>query len=179
MVGARSFPGNPFDGHILWAQIEQTTNLMQDLGRSPTQAIVDLGFRGVDADNPGVEIIHRGKYKSLTSQQRRWLKRRQAIEPAIGHTKSDNRMDRCWLQGALGDAPHALSCAAGYGIRWLLRAIARLGVASIFCALNFAGRYASIKAFESVWTDKLRQLGSNLFAIRPPALSSLFEPSPV
>jgi IS5 family transposase len=36
-----------------------------------------------------VEIIHRGKFKSLTAQQRRWLKRRQAIEPMIGHTKSD------------------------------------------------------------------------------------------
>ena len=77
---------------------------------------MDLGFRGVDADNPGVEIIHRGKYKSLTSQQRRWLKRRQATEPMIGQTKSDNRMDRCWLHGALGDALHALNCAAGYNI---------------------------------------------------------------
>ena len=83
---------------------------------APNQAIVDLGFRGVDADNPGVEIIHRGKYKSLTSQQRRWLKRRQATEPMIGQTKSDNRMDRCWLHGALGDALHALNCAAGYNI---------------------------------------------------------------
>jgi IS5 family transposase len=135
MLGARSFPGNPFDGHTLAAQLEQTTNLLQDLGRSPTQAIVDLGFRGVDADNPGVEIIHRGRYKTLTSQQRRWLKRRQAIEPMIGHTKSDHRMDRCWLQGALGDALHALSCAAGYNIRWLLRAIARLGPQLVFLRL--------------------------------------------
>jgi len=97
MVGARAFPGNPFDGHTLAQQLEQTTNLLQDLGRKPKQAIVDLGYRGVDADNPGVEIIHRGKYKTLTKMQRRWLKRRQAIEPAIGHTKSDHRMDRCWL----------------------------------------------------------------------------------
>ncbi len=179
MVGARSFPGNPYDGHILAAQLEQTSNLLQDLGRSPTQAIVDLGFRGVDADNPCVEIIHRGRYKTLTAQQKRWLKRRQAIEPMIGHTKSDNRMDRCWLQGAIGDALHALSCAAGYNIRWLLRAIARLGVAWIFCAPNFAGRYASIKAFETVWTDKFRQLGLSLFAIRAPAFSSVLEPSPI
>ena len=179
MVGARSFPGNPYDGHILAAQLEQTTNLLQDLGHSPKQAIVDLGYRGVDADNPGIEIIHRGRYKTLTMQQKRWLKRRQAIEPMIGHTKSDNRMDRCWLQGALGDALHALSCAAGYNIRWLLRAIARLSVAWIFCALNFAGRYASIKAFAPVWTDKFRQRGLNLFAIRAPALSSLLEPSPI
>jgi IS5 family transposase len=136
MVGARSFPGNPFDGHILSAQLEQATNLMQDLGRRPTQAIVDLGFRGVDGDNPGVEIIHRGKYRTLTNQQRRWLKRRQAIEPMIGHTKSDHRMERCWLPGALGDALHALSCAAGYNIRWLMRAIVRLAAKRLSCALS-------------------------------------------
>jgi IS5 family transposase len=124
MVGARSFPGNPFDGHTLAGQLEQTNNLMQDLGRVPKQVVVDLGFRGVDADNPNVEIIHRGKYKLLTKVQRKWLKRRQAIEPLIGHTKADHGMQRCWLKGELGDALHALSCAAGYNIRWLLRAIA-------------------------------------------------------
>jgi IS5 family transposase len=149
MVGARSFPGNPFDGHILSAQIEQTTNLLQDLGRSPAQAIVDLGFRGVDADNPGIEIIHRGKYKTLTGQQRRWLKRRQAIEPAIGHTKSDNRMDRCWLQGALGDALHALSCAAGYNIRWLMRAIVRLAAKRSFLASPGLALYVRIGVVRS------------------------------
>ena len=136
MVGARSFPGNPYDGHVLSAQLEQTTNLLQDLGRSPKQVIVDLGYRGVDADNPGVQIIHRGKYKSLSDHEKRLLKRRQAIEPLIGHTKADHRMDRCWLKGAVGDALHALCCAAGYNIRWLLRAIARLGLGAIFCALS-------------------------------------------
>ena len=95
MVGARTFPGNPYDGHVLNQQLEQTTILLEDTGKSPQQVIVDLGYRGVDQDNPTVEIIHRGKYKSLTKQQRRWLKRRQAVEPAIGHLKSDHRMDRC------------------------------------------------------------------------------------
>ena len=132
MVGARSFPGNPYDGHVLSAQIEQTTNLLQDIGRRPKQVVVDLGYRGVDADNPGIEIIHRGRYKSLSKQQRRWLRRRQSIEPLIGHTKSDHRMERCWLKGALGDALHALSCAAGYNVRWLLRTIARLGAGPVF-----------------------------------------------
>jgi hypothetical protein len=45
-------------------------------------------------------------------------------------------MDRCWLQGAMGDALHALSCAAGYNIRWLMRAIARLGLGALFYALS-------------------------------------------
>ena len=82
----------------------------------------------MDADNPGVEIIHRGCYKTMSEHHKRLLKRRQAIEPAIGHTKADLRMDRCWLQGATGDALHALCCAAGYNIRWLMRAIARNGL---------------------------------------------------
>ena len=68
MVGARTFPGNPYDGHVLNQQLEQTTILLEDTGRSPQQVIVDLGYRGVDQDNPTVEIIHRGKYKSLTKQ---------------------------------------------------------------------------------------------------------------
>lgn len=132
MVGARTFPGNPYDGHVLNQQLEQTTILLEDTGKSPQQVIVDLGYRGVDQDNPTVEIIHRGKYKSLTKQQRRWLKRRQAVEPAIGHLKSDNRMDRCWLKGQLGDALHAVLCATGYNLRWLMRAMARLGLAVAF-----------------------------------------------
>ncbi|BCO27407.1 hypothetical protein MIZ03_2295 [Rhodoferax lithotrophicus] len=59
--------------------------------------MVDLGFGGVDADNPGKELIHRGKFKSLSKQQKGWLKRRTAMEPAIGHLKSDHSMDRYWL----------------------------------------------------------------------------------
>jgi IS5 family transposase len=132
MVGARSFPGNPYDGHILSAQLEQTRILLEDVGKIPKQVVVDLGFRGVDHDNPGVQIIHRGKHKSLSKQQRRWLKRRQAVEPAIGHLKSDHRMDRCWLQGQLGDALHTVLCAAGYNLRWLLRAMVRLGLKAVY-----------------------------------------------
>ena len=135
MVGARSFTGNPYDGHTLNEQLEQVRILTEDTATKPKQVVVDLGFRGVDADNPGVQIIHRGKFKSLTAQQRRWLKRRQAIEPAIGHLKHDNGMDRCWLQGATGDALHAVLCAAGYNIRWLLRSIVRLGLTGLVAPL--------------------------------------------
>jgi transposase, IS5 family len=144
MVGARSFPGNPYDGHTLAEQMEQTCTLLEDVGVKPRVAIVDLGFRGleVDAQLAPVQIIHRGKFKSLSAQQRRWLKRRQAIEPAIGHAKLDHRMDRCWLQGASGDALHAVLCAAGYNIRWLLRAIALKGLKALLLALSKWALYA-------------------------------------
>jgi IS5 family transposase len=71
----------------------------------------------------------------MTSPQRRWVKRRQAVEPVIGHAKLDHRMDRCWLAGATGDALHAVLCAAGYNIRWLLRAITRKGLQALLAAL--------------------------------------------
>jgi IS5 family transposase len=174
MVGARAFPGNPFDGHTLAQQLEQTTNLLQDLGRQPKQAIVDLGYRGVDAANPGVEIIHRDKYKTLTALQRRWLKRRQAIEPMIGHTKSDHRMDRCWLKGAVGDALHAISCAAGYNIRWLMRAIlaqAAKAAKAAFFALSKPALYGLNSAM-----DALIALRDVLSLIRIAVRASLDQP---
>ena len=144
MVGARSFPGNPYDGHILSAQLEQTSILLEDIARRPKEVVVDLGFRGVDHDNPGIDIIHRGKHKSLTKPQRRWFRRRQAVEPAIGHLKSDHRMDRCWLQGQSGDALHAVLCATGYNLRWLLRAMIRLGLKALFMRPLLLALLASI-----------------------------------
>jgi IS5 family transposase len=67
VIGARTFPGNPYDGHILRQQVEQTTILLENIGVAPKRAVVDLGYRGVDEDNPGIEIIHRGKHRSLTA----------------------------------------------------------------------------------------------------------------
>lgn len=102
IVGARAFHGNPYDGHTLREQLEQAAILMQDIRTTPATAFVDLGYRGVDGDNPDVHIVHRGKAKRISEQDRKLLKRRQAIEPIIGHLKADHRMDRCHLKGQTG-----------------------------------------------------------------------------
>lgn len=128
IVGARSFAGNPYDGHTLAEQIEQARILMQETTVEPTTVYADLGYRGVDRDNPGIRLNHRGKPTRLSALERQLLKRRQAIEPVIGHLKADHRMDRCHLKGELGDALHAVLCAAGYNIKWLLRMIVRHGL---------------------------------------------------
>ncbi|WP_258304850.1 transposase, partial [Escherichia coli] len=62
-------------------------------------------------------------------QERKLLRRRQAIEPIIGHLTADHRMGRCHLKGEQGDRLHAVLCAAGYNIKWLLRMIVKKGVA--------------------------------------------------
>ena len=57
------------------------------------------------------------------------IKRRSAIEPTIGHMKSDDRLGRNWLKGALGDAMHAVLCGAGHNLRIILKKL------RLFCAL--------------------------------------------
>ena len=46
-----------------FAEAQATTNLLHEFGWRLKQVVVDLGYRGVDADNLGVAIIHRGRYK--------------------------------------------------------------------------------------------------------------------
>ena len=41
-------------------------------------------------------------------------------------------MERCWLRGSTGEALHAVLCAAGYNIRWLMRAIVRKRITILF-----------------------------------------------
>ena len=91
------------------------------------------------ADNPVVHIVHRGKASHITHKDRQLLKRRQAIEPIIGHLKADHRMGRCHLKGEIGDRLHAVLCAAGYNIRWLLRMILKKGLGLLLRLLQASG----------------------------------------
>jgi IS5 family transposase len=92
IVGTRAFAGNPYDGHILAQQLEQTSILLQDLAGAPRvkTVLTDLGFRGVDAQVAPVQWMHRGKLNRLNPTQQHRLKRRQAIEPIIRHLKQDH-----------------------------------------------------------------------------------------
>lgn len=146
IVSAQAFPGNPYDGHTLAEQIEQATILMQDVTGAPKPhtVIVDLGYRGVEV--PGVEIIHRGRIKRLSATARHFLKRRQALEPVIGHLKDDCGLRRNWLKGSGGDVLHPVLCAAGYNLRWLMRAVVRLGLNALvvlWILLQMLGRLLS------------------------------------
>ncbi|MGU7776310.1 IS5 family transposase [Burkholderia sp. MR1-5-21] len=116
VIGARSMPGNPYDGHTLAEALEQAA-ILSDV--SPEIAVVDRGYKGVAVD--GVKIYHPGLRRGITRGLRAMIKRRSAIEPAIGHMKTDGKLDRNWLKGALGDAIHAVMCGAGHNLRMILR----------------------------------------------------------
>jgi IS5 family transposase len=48
-------------------------------------------------------------------------------------------MNRCHLKGPEGDAIHAVLCAAGYNIRWLLRMIRKRGLGLYLALINVLG----------------------------------------
>ena len=129
VVGTRTLPGNPFDGHTLAAQIAQTERLT---GAPIERAYVDRGYRGHDADTARV-FVSRQK-RGLTPTIKRELRRRAAIEPVIGHGKSDGHLGRNFLLGTDGDAINAVLSAAGHNLRLLRRWLARL-FATLICVL--------------------------------------------
>jgi transposase, IS5 family len=128
IVGARSFPNNPFDGHTLAEQVEQATILMQDVAVVPETVYVDRGYRLKKEDRLPIRTLPPDMKHLVTEEERKLANRRQAIEPIIGHLKSDHRLDRCHLKGQTGDAIHAVLCAAGYNIKWLMRMILQKGI---------------------------------------------------
>jgi hypothetical protein len=58
--------------------------------------------------------------RGLPPSLKKLLKRRQAIEPTIGHMKTDGLLARNWLKGSDGDAIHAVLCGAGHNLRLIL-----------------------------------------------------------
>jgi IS5 family transposase len=115
VVGMRSMPGNPYDGHTLEEAIEQVCILAE---QTPKIVIVDRGYQGAELE--GIRILRSGQKRGVSRTLHAMIKRRSAIEPTIGHMKTDGRLVRNPLKGALGDALHAVLCGAGHNIRLLL-----------------------------------------------------------
>jgi IS5 family transposase len=115
VLGARSMPGNPYDGHTLHEALEQAA-ILSDV--EPEMVFVDCGYRGVEVEQ--VQIWRSGQKRGVTRGLKAMIRRRSAIEPTIGHMKSDGKLDRNWLKGALGDAIHAVLCGAGHNLRLII-----------------------------------------------------------
>jgi IS5 family transposase len=118
IVGAKALKGNPYDGHTLKQSLEQTERLTKI---KVQQATCDQGYRGHGLEDPNILIVPQRKNKASRAI-RRWWRRRNAIEPIIGHSKSDHRLNRNQLAGELGDQLNVLFSACGFNIKKLLRA---------------------------------------------------------
>lgn len=119
-VGAEALHGNPYDGHTLKGALDQ----VERIARTPEHVFVDMGYRGHGySGDVNVHVDKRRRGRTAKSLWR-WMKRRAAIEPGIGHLKRGHRMDRNRLKGIEGDQINAVLSAAGMNFSKLLRAIA-------------------------------------------------------
>jgi IS5 family transposase len=135
VIGLRSMPGNPYDGHTLPDALQQVETLT---GRRPSLAVVDRGYRGHGVQN--TRVLVSGTRRGLTPRLARLLKRRSAIEPEIGHMKTDGRLARCGLKGLLGDAVFAVLCGCGHNIRKTLAHLRALLTALLASLLQLHAR---------------------------------------
>lgn len=119
-LGAEALHGNPFDGHTLK---EALKNAEAGSGVIIKQAFVDKGYKGHKIEDKNIMIS--GQKRGVTTWFKKQLKRRQAIEPHIGHMKSDGKLGRNFLKGKIGDHFNAILCAIGHNMRMILKKFRR------------------------------------------------------
>jgi len=121
IVGAVAHDQNLYDGHTLPEVLQQTESLT---GSVPAVAIVDRGYRGTRRIGETAILVPGPKPKEQTPHHTRLMRqrfrRRCAIEPVIGHLKSDYRLARNYLKGFAGDTRNLLLAAAAWNFKkWL------------------------------------------------------------
>jgi IS5 family transposase len=109
------------------------------------RAYVDKGYRGHNASNPHRVFIS-GQKRGVFGVIERELRRRSAIEPVIGHMKTDGHLGRCHLKGREGDAANVVLTAIGHNLRLVLawlRLLLRLILLALCQALALAPAFKS------------------------------------
>jgi transposase, IS5 family len=117
-LSSMALPENEFDGHTLNKSLRKAEELT---GTNILEGFVDKGYKGHEVND--TKIYMSGQKRGITKAIKKRLKRRSAIEPHIGHMKSEGKLRRNFLKGILGDALNALLCAVGHNLRMILRKI--------------------------------------------------------
>ncbi len=141
ILHAKALPGNPYDGHTLKEVIEETEALT---GCEIERAYVDKGYVGHKAPKPG-RVFRSGQKRGVHGQIKKELRRRSAIEPVIGHCKTDGHLGRNFLNGRLGDHINAVMSAVGYNLRLILKWLRKLLRQIIAAILSAIAPFSTLK----------------------------------
>ena len=107
---AKAFHGRPYDSHTLATILSETQALT---GVEIKRAYVDKGYVSHNAPKP-LRVYRSGRMRGTRGQIKKELRRRAAIEPVIGHLKSDGHLGRNYLKGRHGDQANPVLTAAAY-----------------------------------------------------------------
>jgi len=109
-IGAKAFHGNPYDGHTLQETMEQVEKISPV---KPEHAFLDMGYRGHNYEGETEVHVDKRRRGRTPLSLWKWMKRRAAVEPSIGHLKRGHRMDKNRLKGEEGDKINAVMSVAG------------------------------------------------------------------
>ena len=111
-LSSQALPEAYFDGHTLRSSLENAEKLSKTI---ISRGIVDRGYKGHGIVDK--EIYISGQKRGITATLKAQIKRRSAIEPHIGHMKTDGKLGRNMLKGFIGDQINASLCAVGHNLR--------------------------------------------------------------
>jgi len=122
IVGAYSLEKNDYDGHTLPKALDQCEELR---GLRPTVAIADRGYKGSSRIGETEIVLPKPPKKATNEYEKRKararFRRRAAIEPIIGHLKTDYRLARNFLKGIIGDSINLMLAAAAFNFKKWMR----------------------------------------------------------
>ena len=133
IIGAINIEKNDYDAHTLDPALEQQQRLT---GHTLKEAFVDRGYRGIKQVRG--TLIHTPKafdpQLSLYKQQKmkKGFQRRAAIEPRIGHLKSDYRLSRNFYKGIFGDNINVMLAAAAMNFKRMMNIWKQIFFAFLF-----------------------------------------------
>jgi len=121
IIGVSSHEKNEHDSKTLEAALASAN---KHRTKPIIEAICDRGYRGrKEVDGTVICIPDTPKKRDTKyqkEQKRKKFRRRAAIEPIIGHVKSDHRMQRNYLKGFVGDEINLLMAASAFNLKkWM------------------------------------------------------------
>ena len=143
IMGAINFTETLHDSKTLPEALEQYERLT---GKEADNVFVDRGYKGMSQYK--ASKIHVPKPdKNISKAKRKSHSQRAAIEPVIGHLKSDYRLCRNFLKGILGDLMNVILSAAAMNFKrvmnlWRTEANRRWRFIYILCIFVFGNALA-------------------------------------
>lgn len=136
ITSIKSFEDNPHDSKTIEPLLDQIKNNNQPL---PKEVIYDRGGKGVN--QIGATKIATPDYKPVKRDteyqkraKRKKFRRRAAIEPVIGHLKTDHRMGQNYLNGENSPQINAFLAAAGWNLKKMMQKL-KQEIVSLFSIL--------------------------------------------
>ena len=123
ITAIKSFQGNPHDSKTIEPLLEQ---MQFNIDYTPQEVVYDRGGKGVK--QIGDTKISTPDYKPLKQDtdyqkrsKRKKFRRRAAIEPVIGHLKTDFRLNQNYLWGENSPQINAFLAATGWNLKKMMK----------------------------------------------------------